>query len=286
MKAFYCLLVAVVATAADSNTMVGRFTQWDKAARTATFTPAPAVSPPGATGEAVAVSLLPGDLEISWAKPVRCTLVKRDGKTSAEGIVSAEPEELRQEQQVVDDLRRDTFERGRIVMRGANDLMPMMALWDQDGRFRLKKDFLGAPVAVNFVFTSCQNARMCPASTQAMRKLADELAKRPSLAHVRLLTITFDPEVDTPGVLRTYAQGYGIDFRRHSFLTGREAHIKDLMRHYGILTTKSDGTILHNAALVIVSPEGRIVQRREGAVFDAEDVAEYFMRLAEPTKPR
>ena len=58
---------------------------------------------------------------------------------------------------------------------------------------------------------------------QAMRQLADELAKRPALANVRLLTITFDPETDTPGVLRTYAQGYGIDFKRHSFLTGREA---------------------------------------------------------------
>jgi protein SCO1/2 len=213
-------------------------------------------------------------------------LVQRDGKLSAEGVVSADPEELRQEQQVVEGLRRDTFERGRIVMRGANDLMPMMALWDQDGQFRLKKDFLGAPLAINFVFTSCQNARMCPASTSAMRKLADELAKRPALANVRLLTITFDPEVDTPGMLRTYAQGYGIDFKRHSFLTGREAHIKDLMRHYGILTTRSDGTILHNAALVIVSPEGRIVQRREGAVFDSAEVAEYFARLAEPSQPR
>jgi protein SCO1/2 len=119
-----------------------------------------------------------------------------------------------------------------------------------------------------------------------MRKLADELAKRPALANVRLLTITFDPEVDTPGMLRTYAQGYGIDFKRHSFLTGREAHIKDLMRHYGILTTRSDGTILHNAALVIVSPEGRIVQRREGAVFDSAEVTEYFTRLAEPSQPR
>jgi cytochrome oxidase Cu insertion factor (SCO1/SenC/PrrC family) len=284
MKSLWLSLLTVTLAAAEPSGTIGRLTQWDAGAKTAIFTPAPAL--PGAVSAASTVSLLAGDLQIAWAKPVRCTLVKRDGKLFAEGVVSADPEELRQEQQVVDDLRRDTFERGRIVMRGANDLMPMMALWDQDGRFRLKKDFLGSPLAVNFVFTSCHNARMCPASTQAMRQLADELAKRPALANVRLLTITFDPETDTPGVLRTYAQGYGINFKRHSFLTGREAHIKDLMRHYGILTTRSDGTILHNAALVIVSPEGRIVQRREGAIFDAADVAEYFTRLAEPTQPR
>jgi len=281
MKVFLYFLSVSLLLAADTATQVGQLNRFETASRTATFTPSTAKP-----GEPVTVTLQAGDLEIAWAKQVRCTLVQRDGKLSTEGVVSADPEELRQEQQVVEALRRDTFERGRIVMRGANDLMPMMALWNQDGRFQLKKDFLGAPLAINFVFTSCQNARMCPASTSAMRKLADELAKRPALANVRLLTITFDPEVDTPGILRTYAQGYGIDFKRHSFLTGREAHIKDLMRHYGILTTRSDGTILHNAALVIVSPEGRIVQRREGAVFDSAEVAEYFARLAEPSQPR
>jgi protein SCO1/2 len=281
MKVFLYFLSVSLLVAADSVSQVGQLNRFEPASRSAIFTPSEAK--PSAP---VTVALQAGDLEIAWAKQVRCTLVQRDGKLSAEGVVSADPEELRQEQQVVEGLRRDTFERGRIVMRGANDLMPMMALWDQDGQFRLKKDFLGAPLAINFVFTSCQNARMCPASTSAMRKLADELAKRPALANVRLLTITFDPEVDTPGILRTYAQGYGIDFKRHSFLTGREAHIKDLMRHYGILTTRSDGTILHNAALVMVSPEGRIVQRREGAVFDSAEVAEYFARLAEPSQPR
>lgn len=281
MKVFLYFLSGSLLAAADSVSQVGQLNRFEPASRSASFTPCE-VKP----GAPVTVALQAGDLEIAWAKQVRCTLVQRDGKLSAEGVISADPEELRQEQQVVEALRRDTFERGRIVMRGANDLMPMMGLWDQDGQFRLKKDFLGAPLAINFVFTSCQNARMCPASTSAMRKLADELAKRPTLANVRLLTITFDPEVDTPGMLRTYAQGYGIDFKRHSFLTGREAHIKDLMRHYGILTTRSDGTILHNAALVLVSPEGRIVQRREGAVFDSAEVAEYFARLAEPSKPR
>lgn len=274
MRNLWLMLMAGGLGAADPTSVSGRFTELDAQAKTALFQPA--------EGKSARVNLHPGDVEIAWSKPVRFSMVSRDGKLSAEGVVSADPDELRQEQQVVDDLRRDTFERGRVVMRGANDLMPMMALWDQDGRFRLKKDFLGSPLAVNFVFTSCHNARMCPASTQCMRTLADELAKRPALADVRLLTITFDPETDVPAVLRTYAQGYGIDFKRHSFLTGREAHIKDLMRHYGILTTRSDGTILHNAALVIVSPEGRIVQRREGAVFDPVDIADRFARLATP----
>ena len=198
----------------------------------------------------------------------------------ARGVVSADPEELRQVAEVTDALRRETADKGRMVTRMPNELMPNMALWDQDGRLVMKKDFLGHPLALNFVFTSCRSARMCPASTACMKQLGDVLAKQPSAAGVRLLTITFDPETDTPGVLRTYADGYGIDHARHRFLTGDSGQIKDLMRHYGIQTLRDDGTIVHNAALIVISPEGRIVYRSEGPSFDAEDIAKRLLQLS------
>ena len=138
---------------------------------------------------------------------------------------------------------------------------------------------LGAPFALNFIFTSCRSAKMCPASTACMKQLGDELAKDPKLKDVRLVTITFDPEVDSPGLLRTYAQGYAIDSGRHRFLTGDAGQIKDLMRNFGILTVRDDGTIVHNAALIVVSAQGRITQRREGASFDAADVAKVLAGL-------
>jgi cytochrome oxidase Cu insertion factor (SCO1/SenC/PrrC family) len=52
------------------------------------------------------------------------------------------------------------------------------------------------------------------------------------------------------------------------------------MRNFGILTVRDDGTIVHNAALIVVNAEGRIVQRREGASFDAADVAKTLAGLA------
>jgi protein SCO1/2 len=121
---------------------------------------------------------------------------------------------------------------------------------------------------------------MCPASTSSMKQLGDALSKLPGAANVRLLTITFDPETDSPGVLRTYADGYGIDHERHRFLTGDAGQIKDLMRHYGIQTLRDDGTIVHNAALIVISPEGRIAYRSEGPSFDAEDVAARLFKLS------
>lgn len=222
-----------------------------------------------------------GDRKVGWVgRTVRYEVVTEADVSHARGIVSADAEELRRVAEVSDSLRRETADKGRMVTRMPNELMPNMALWDQDGRLVTKKDFLGHPLALNFIFTSCRSARMCPASSACMKQLGDALAKMPAAAEVRLLTITFDPETDTPGMLRAYADGFGIDHNRHRFLTGDAGQIKDLMRHYGIQTLRDDGTIVHNAALIVISPEGRIAYRREGASFDAEDIAARLLRLS------
>jgi protein SCO1/2 len=222
-----------------------------------------------------------GDRKVGWVgRTIRYEVVTEGKETQARGIVSADAEELRQVAEVTDTLRRETVDKGRLVTRMPNELMPNMALWDQDGRLVMKKDFLGYPVALNFIFTSCRSARMCPASTTCMKQLGDALTKLPGAAQVRLVTITFDPETDVPGLLRTYADGYGIDHARHRFLTGDVGQIKDLMRHYGIQTLRDDGTIVHNAALIVISPEGRITYRSEGPSFDAEDVAARLLKLS------
>jgi protein SCO1/2 len=244
------------------------------------------VSPEGvalvrpSTGEPVTRQFLEGDRQVGWTgRLVRYEAVKQGPVMRAERVVSADPEELRRVAEVTDSLRRETVDKGRVVTRMPNELMPNMALWDQDGRLVMKKDFLGHAIALNFIFTSCRVARMCPASTACMKSLGDRLAKDPAASGIRLVTITFDPETDTPGRLRAYADGYGIDHARHRFLTGDAGQIKDLMRHYGIQTLRDDGTIVHNAALIVITPEGRIAYRNDGASFDPDDVARRLLAL-------
>lgn len=234
-----------------------------------------------AKGEALLRRFSEGDRKVGWVgRMVRYEAVAEAAEIQARAIMSADANELRQVAEVTDTLRRETVDKGRMVTRMPNDLMPNMALWDQSGRLVMKKDFLGHPLALNFVFTSCRVARMCPASSACMKQLGDVLATMPGSAEVRLVTITFDPETDTPGVLRAYADGYGIDHARHRFLTGDAGQIKDLMRHYGIQTLRDDGTIVHNAALIVISPEGRIAYRSEGPSFDAEDIAARLLKLS------
>jgi protein SCO1/2 len=238
------------------------------------------ISPEQSEGAVLLRRFSEGDRKVGWVgRLVRYEVVTEGSETLARGVVSADPEELRRVAEVTDVLRRETVDKGRMVTRMPNELMPNMALWDQDGRLVMKKDLLGHAIALNFVFTSCRVARMCPASTACMKSLGDRLAKDPAAAGIRLVTITFDPETDTPGQLRAYADGYGIDHARHRFLTGDSGQIKDLMRHYGIQTLRDDGTIVHNAALIVITPEGRIAFRNEGPSFDAEEIARRLLSL-------
>lgn len=231
--------------------------------------------------EATEVRLSSADVALGWSgKRIRYLPVKDGDIVRADRVFPADPEELRRMKETTDVLRRATADRGRMVSRMPAELVPDMALWDQSAKVVTKRDLLGRPFVLNFIFTSCRNARMCPASTRCMKQLGDLLQKRGS--ETRLVTISFDPEVDSPATLRAYAEGYGIDASRHIFLTGDEGQIRDLMRQYGILTAESDGTIVHNAATLVVSAEGRIVRRFEGATFDPQQVADALAELSRP----
>jgi protein SCO1/2 len=231
------------------------------------------------------IKLSSGDNSIAWeGRRARFETNPTIDPDLALRMFPAELEALRQIAETTDALHRETLDKGRLVTRMPSELVPNMALWDQSAKLVTKKDILGTPLAINFIFTSCRNARMCPASTQAMKNLSDLLDKDASLTSVRLLSITFDPENDSPGILKAYADGYQINPQRHRFLTGDPKQIKDLMQHYGILTVRDDGTIVHNAALIIVSAEGRIVRRKEGAIFDPSEVVQTFAQMLTPAR--
>jgi len=96
--------------------------------------------------------------------------------------------------------------------------VPDLRLLDQESRDVDLADVLredGRPIALNFVFTTCNT--ICPVMTATFAKLRNELGE--SASDLRLVSVTIDPEHDTPAVLHQYAERYaaGADWR---FLTG------------------------------------------------------------------
>jgi protein SCO1/2 len=123
---------------------------------------------------------------------------------------------------------------------------------------------------LNFIFTRCRAATMCPASTTRMSEL-QALAREGGMEELHFVTITFDPEYDSPGILRQYADSYGLEHDNFHLLTATQELVDDLLRQFGILTMEEDGTINHTMATLLVDANGRVAFRKEGAKWTTEE---------------
>ncbi len=101
--------------------------------------------------------------------------------------------------------------------------VPDFALIERSGRQITLADLRGKVWIVNFFYTECPDT--CPLQSTRMAWLQDELAPEPD---VRLVSISVDPEHDTPEVLAEYATRYGADPDRWLFLTGPKDAIYQL----------------------------------------------------------
>jgi protein SCO1 len=96
-------------------------------------------------------------------------------------------------------------------------------LTNQDGRATTLADLTNRVWIADIIFTRC--AGSCPIMSRQMESLQDAL---PPASRVKLVTLTTDPDFDTPPVLKKYGERYGANSNRWTFLTGTKAEIAGL----------------------------------------------------------
>jgi protein SCO1/2 len=167
-------------------------------------------------------------------------------------------------------LRQDTHLRGNEAYREVGENIPDFTLYDQDGRVVQSGRFRGKQVMLNFIYTRCPIANMCPLSTAKMMA-TQKLARAAGIANLELVSITLDPAYDTPGVLREYANIRGIDTGNFSFLTGPEPAIRDLLLQFGVIAEFQGGLLKHTLATLLIDEQGRIIDRADGSIWEPAD---------------
>src|SRR5258706_13306310 len=129
---------------------------------------------------------------------------------------------------------------------------PEFTLTSQDGAPVSLADFRGKVVATTFIYTLCTDT--CPVLTPMMSFVQDRLG-RDFGTKIAFVSITVDPERDTPQVLKEYARAFGADLGGWAFLTGAPQAIRELTRRYGVFAAKTaDGDIDHSFLTPIVDP--------------------------------
>ena len=118
---------------------------------------------------------------------------------------------------------------------------------------------------------------MCPAATARLVRLRRELQEG-GIEGFHIVSITFDSDYDTPGILNEYGTQRGIDFSAHSLLTGDQAAIEDLMQQMGILILADGDTLDHTMATLLVDETGKIVFRKNGSRWTTQEFLDRLKR--------
>ena len=199
---------------------------------------------------------------------IRALLLDAESEGAAyrlEGVWPADDDSARVVEAVNRRLRQDTVLRGEGAYLLEGESLPRFALYDQFGRVVGPERFSGTRVVMNFIFTRCMDPEMCPAATERMRQL-QRAATEAGVERFELVSVTLDPEYDTPGVLREYATDRMIDLENFSFLTGPERAVRDLMTQIGILSYPDDDMYFqHTMATLLIDENGSVVHRVDGS---------------------
>jgi protein SCO1/2 len=127
-------------------------------------------------------------------------------------------------------------------------------LTDQNGKPFKFSDIAGKVVVVGFGYTTCPD--ICPLITGAMRTVQTGLSAA-ERGTVYFLTMTTDPEIDSPQVLARYAKRYSADLSHWSFLTGDLATLQPVWKNFGVkVDRKARGLIDHTALTALIDGSG------------------------------
>lgn len=190
------------------------------------------------------------------------TVLTRGGQSGTNGVIPAGPE--------APSIRTDP-ETGAAVLTPREGLeglvIPEFTLTRQDGAAVTEETLEGGLTIVTFIFTNCQLA--CPPMMGAMSHVAEELEGSP----VRFLSISVDPEHDTPERLAEFAELWQVDTSRWQFLRGEPGDAERILAalHFSLATDPSeknritlpDGStmqnIQHPTQLLLVGPDRQVV---------------------------
>ena len=148
-------------------------------------------------------------------------------------------------------------------------LVPDTAFIEQRGRRMTLTALRGHPYALTFIYTRCQDPRMCPLVSAKMHQVQTRTAG----TQVALVEVSLDPAFDLPPVLARYGTLFSAEPARWHLLTGDPRTVLDFAERFRILERSAGPlTIVHSERLAVVDATGRITRFFDDAAWRPSDV--------------
>jgi protein SCO1/2 len=145
------------------------------------------------------------------------------------------------------------------------DKVPDFRLLNQSGKEIRLAQFHGKVLLMTFIYTRCPVASFCPRISHNFAEIDKMLAADPALyKKTHLLSVSFDPDYDTPKVLRSYGSSYtgnytNETFKHWDFAAPSKADLAPVLRFFDVgATPEKDHTITHSLSTLVIDPSGKI----------------------------
>jgi len=165
------------------------------------------------------------------------------------------------------------------------DEVPDYRLVNQDGKPIKIHQFRGKALLLTFIYTRCPDPEFCTLMSSNFAEIDQQLQQQPAeYAKTHLLSISFDPNFDTPAVLRSYGAAHtgkysDEKFEHWEFASGSPDEVKGIAQYFGLRYYQGTDQIIHGLRTAIIAPDGKIFKvyrsndwKPEDAVKDLKEV--------------
>jgi protein SCO1/2 len=160
----------------------------------------------------------------------------------------------------------------------AGDMVPDFHLVNQDGKPLRLAQYHGKTLLITFIYTRCPVPDYCTLMSNNFAAIDRELQKDPALyKQTHLVSISFDPEYDTPKVLRSYGAAHTGNYDKETFshwefATGDAEEVKKMAQFFGFAYVPDKDQIVHSLQTVLIAPDGKIAKLYSGNEWKPSDV--------------
>jgi protein SCO1/2 len=143
--------------------------------------------------------------------------------------------------------------------------VPDFSMTTQEGKTQRLSELRGKVVVLTFIYTRCPLPNFCPAMDRrfsALASLVGAIAGRAE--HVRLLSVSFDPEHDTPEVLAKHAKLQGAAPPLWTFAVAPHGELAKVAAPLGLMYGPTQDEIIHNLTTAVIGPDGRLSRLEVG----------------------
>jgi len=152
--------------------------------------------------------------------------------------------------------------------------VPDFSLTNQDGKRVSLKKYRGDVLMVTFIYTRCPFQDFCPRMSSNFDQIYKQLGSDSS---THLMSISFDPQHDTPKILREY--GFSVAhthdaalFRRWEFAVPKKADLPKIASFFALTVQPDGGLLTHNLSTAVIGPDGKIVSWYHGGEWQVSDL--------------